>query len=140
VKDLSSWVSITKLHCLQQDLADRQSSYEPLVNSDKALPAHEQSRSGPKSSLQIIRGNLFRALLVVVLCLVAIAEVDMLDKIVSLLGAFLGIPLAFIFPFLIHLRLVDSSTWVKMANTVCAGIGVCLALTCSAITLATWNG
>uniref|UniRef100_A0A7S2WLB3 Amino acid transporter transmembrane domain-containing protein n=1 Tax=Rhizochromulina marina TaxID=1034831 RepID=A0A7S2WLB3_9STRA len=124
--------------CRCLDFTERKASYEPL-NPGGSGEGWRAPPSRKKSCFQVVRGNTFRGLLVVCLCFVAIAEVNMLDKIVSLLGAFLGIPLAFIFPFLIHFRLVEGSRWDKALDCGCATVGICLALTCSAITLATWN-
>ena len=81
-----------------------------------------------------------RALLVVVLCQVAIRERNSLTKILSLLGAFLGIPLAYVFPILIHLNVVpDSPALVKHANWAVVIFGLVLCFVCSAITLASWG-
>jgi proton-coupled amino acid transporter len=86
------------------------------------------------------RGIFGRALLAVGLCLIAIMERNSLTKMLSLLGAFLGIPLAYIFPSLIHLRLVPNSpSSVKRANVGVVALGVTFSLMCTVITIATWN-
>ena len=78
--------------------------------------------------------------MVVALCGVAVMEVDNLDKLVALVGGFLGIPLAFVYPLAIHLRLVpDAPRATQLLNRVCIVVGVVLAVMCSAVTVATWG-
>ena len=65
--------------------------------------------------------------------------VDSLEKVVSLLGAVLGIPLAYIIPLIIHLRLAkDSPLWVRCVNWLVMGIGVVLAIVCAYVTILIW--
>lgn len=84
-------------------------------------------------------GNIGRVSLVTFLCVVAVLNVDKLDKMVSLLGALFGVPLALIIPSSIHLKLcTDSPDWVKRINTLVIVLGVFFATTCSLIVIATW--
>ena len=71
---------------------------------------------------------------------VAIAEVRRLDKIVALVGGFLGIPLAFVYPLAVHLRLVPNApARTRALSVVAMGVGAVLGLACSAVTVMTWN-
>ena len=71
---------------------------------------------------------------------VAVAEVRRLDKIVALVGGFLGIPLAFVYPLAVHLRLVPNApARTRLLSVVAMGVGAVLGLACSAVTVLTWN-
>jgi len=105
---------------------------------EECLEEEGRKTRPPPVAVSVLAGNVGRCLLVALLCAVAIAEIDRLDKVVSLLGAFLGVPLAFIFPTLIHLRLCTSPPWVVVVNYVVVTLGVAMCAVCSTITLATW--
>ncbi|KAH8053016.1 amino acid transmembrane transporter [Aureococcus anophagefferens] len=86
-----------------------------------------------------LEGNVARFALVVALCLVAIVNVHSLDKLVALIGGLLGIPLAFIYPLAIHLKLVpDADDGVKLLNRCAITCGALLCLACTGVTVATW--
>lgn len=107
-------------------------------DADDGAATMRQQRHVPRAKR--LRGIAGRVLIVVALCLIAIAERNSLTKILSLLGALLGIPLAYVFPSLIHLRMVpDSPVEVKRANFAVAALGVAFSVGCSVITLVTWN-
>lgn len=55
-----------------------------------------------------------------------LATMDVLDKVVGIMGSVLGIPLAFICPPLIHNKLAGSSIGKlrQIGNILCAGLGV----------------
>jgi len=75
----------------------------------------------------------------VILAMIAICMVDSLARVVSLLGALLGIPLGFIIPLIIHLKLVpESSPLTKLFNWTALLLGLGMSITCTAITLKTW--
>lgn len=83
--------------------------------------------------------NVIASLLVCLLALVAIATMENLDKVVSLMGSMLGCPLAFVFPPLIHNKLdPDLSTGRRRGNYLVAFLGVCAMLLASITTLITW--
>ena len=93
----------------------------------------------PRPRTTKLEGNFARFALVVLLCFISIANVHSLDKLVALIGGFLGIPLAFVYPLAIHLKLVpDASDAAKAVNRVAMTCGVLLALACSGVTVATW--
>ena len=81
-----------------------------------------------------------RTAVVAVLVAVAVAEVRRLDKIVALVGGFLGIPLAFVYPLAVHLRLVPNApARTRALSVVAMAVGAVLGLACSAVTVMTWN-
>eukprot|EP00613_Pedinella_sp_CCMP2098_P065985 CAMPEP_0171988548 /NCGR_PEP_ID=MMETSP0993-20121228/275957_1 /TAXON_ID=483369 /ORGANISM="non described non described, Strain CCMP2098" /LENGTH=700 /DNA_ID=CAMNT_0012641523 /DNA_START=80 /DNA_END=2183 /DNA_ORIENTATION=+ len=86
------------------------------------------------------RGNIGRTFLVFTMCVIASACTDRLDKLVSLVGALVGIPLTFCMPPLIHraLALPDTPLWVLRTDLAVAAFGVVLSIVCSAITAVTW--
>jgi proton-coupled amino acid transporter len=50
---------------------------------------------------------------------------DVLDKVVGIMGSLLGIPLAYMFPPLIHNKLGGESIGrlVRIGNVICVGLG-----------------
>eukprot|EP00622_Pseudochattonella_farcimen_P003628 FR738843.1.p1 GENE.FR738843.1~~FR738843.1.p1 ORF type:complete len:106 (+),score=10.27 FR738843.1:24-320(+) len=97
-------------------------------------------RLAPLTSMDYVRGNFFRTMLVVFLTVVAISAVKSLEHIVSLLGAALGIPLGFIFPLMVHLKVVKDSSWmVKAINYLFIAIATGLSLVCCAVTITHWE-
>ena len=59
---------------------------------------------------------------------------------VALVGGFLGIPLAFVYPLAVHLRLVPNApARTRALSVVAMGVGAVLGLACSAVTVLTWN-
>ena len=93
----------------------------------------------PRPRTTKLEGNVARFALVVALCLVAIVNVHSLDKLVALIGGLLGIPLAFIYPLAIHLKLVpDADDGVKLLNRCAITCGALLCLACTGVTVATW--
>jgi len=83
--------------------------------------------------------NIIASFVVCLLALVAIATMDSLDKVVSLMGGLLGCPLAFIFPPLIHNNIDQNlSAGRKRVNLIVAGLGFCAMVVASVTTLAAW--
>ncbi|KAL3905620.1 MAG: hypothetical protein SGILL_009604 [Bacillariaceae sp.] len=83
--------------------------------------------------------NVIASCLVCLLALVAIATMESLDKVVSLMGSMLGCPLAFVFPPLIHSKLDPNlSEWRLRTNWMVAGLGFCAMMLASVTTLITW--
>ena len=74
---------------------------------------------------------------IVVRAIVAVVEMDNLGRVVSLMGSVLGVPLAFIFPPLIHNKIVPSAP--KQQNLAVAGAGFLAMIGATLTTLATWN-
>lgn len=88
------------------------------------------------------RRNFMSSVLVVLLSIVAVCTMESLDKVVSLMGSLLGCPIAFVFPPLIHSRLMGEARQLSRprlwANRITAGLGLIAMLVASAITLWTW--
>ena len=81
------------------------------------------------------------SVVIVLLSIIAVIEMNNLGRVVSLMGALLGCPLAFVFPPLIHSQIVlgHSSGWQKTCNHMVAGIGVLAMVGATLTTLATWK-
>jgi len=78
--------------------------------------------------------------MVIGLALVAVATMESLDKVVSLMGSLLGCPIAFVFPPLIHSQLAADLTPRRLwCNRIVAGLGVGAMVVASITTLLTWN-
>jgi len=83
--------------------------------------------------------NVIASAIVCLLALVAIATMDNLDKVVSLMGGMLGCPLAFVFPPLIHNNLDPNlSDERKKGNWIIVGFGVCAMVVATVPTLINW--
>jgi proton-coupled amino acid transporter len=83
------------------------------------------------------------SVVIALLAIIAVMEMDNLGRVVSLMGALLGCPLAFVFPPLIHSQIVlgshSNNGWRKRCNHVVAGIGVLAMVGATLTTLATWK-
>ena len=75
--------------------------------------------------------------ILVVLAAVAVVEMNNLGRVVSLMGSLLGCPLAFVFPPLIHNRVVPGAPLTL--NYIVAGLGTLAMVGATWITLATWG-
>eukprot|EP00934_Nitzschia_sp_Nitz4_P002235 Nitzschia sp. Nitz4//scaffold78_size91513//63205//64901//NITZ4_004934-RA/size91513-snap-gene-0.125-mRNA-1//1//CDS//3329558145//2235//frame0 len=84
--------------------------------------------------------TIFATLTTCLLALVAYVAMDSLSNVVSLLGSLVGIPIALIFPPLMHNRLgVDMSPSTQWTNYVVASIGVFAMGATSYSTIVAWN-
>jgi solute carrier family 36 (proton-coupled amino acid transporter) len=102
------------------------------------LSTSMKTRCG-RGTLWLQHRNVISSLLVCLLALVAIATMDSLDKVVSLMGSLLGCPIAFVLPALIHNRLDENLTvGRRIGNWVVAGLGCCAMVLASFTTLLTW--
>ena len=72
------------------------------------------------------------------LAFIAIVEAQRLAHVVALLGAFLGIPLIFIYPAAIHMQLMPDSRW-RIVDKVVVTCGILTSIYCTAITIKTWR-
>lgn len=83
--------------------------------------------------------NVISSVLVCLLAAVAVATMESLDKVVSLMGSLLGCPIAFVFPPLIHSRLDPNiSSRRKMTNNIVAALGIGAMILASITTLIAW--
>lgn len=76
-------------------------------------------------------------LVIILLAFIAQMEKDHLGKVVSLMGSLLGCPLAFVFPPLIHSKLVPNAN--KRLDSMVSGFGVAAMVGATLITLYTWS-
>lgn len=124
-------------HCLPlhplHPLAEYRSIGSDMSEQDQGTP------SEPRCQGCTLAGNVVRAVIVASLALVAMTVVSSLDKLVGLLGAVLGIPLAFLFPVSVHFKLLKGSTFVYTLNGCVMVVAIGLCLFCTIVTCATWN-
>lgn len=73
------------------------------------------------------------------LAFVAISQAHRLDHVVALLGCFLGVPLIYVYPAAIHLKLAPKGPW-KMLDRVVVVCGFVVSALCTFITIKTWHG
>lgn len=85
--------------------------------------------------------NVLSSALVCLLAVVALATMDSLDKVVSLMGSLLGCPIAFVFPPLIQLKLMSEelSQSRKALNYFVMALGFVAMMLASLTTILTWN-
>jgi amino acid permease len=69
----------------------------------------------------------------------AVIAIDYLGNVVSLLGSLVGIPIALIYPPLMHNQLVDSSKTTRFLNYSLSLIGFIAAGAASYTTIASWD-
>eukprot|EP00956_Cyclotella_meneghiniana_P027052 scaffold59883_cov66-Cyclotella_meneghiniana.AAC.5 len=81
---------------------------------------------GEKAVQSQQQDSIISAMIVVLLSIIAVTTMNVLDKVVGIMGSVLGIPLAFIFPPLIHNKLAAGSMkgFQKIGNLICAGLGI----------------
>jgi proton-coupled amino acid transporter len=92
-----------------------------------------------KATSCIQHRNVIASFLICLLGLLAVATMESLDKVVSLMGSMLGCPIAFVFPPLIHNNLDPNLTDSRRnANWIIAGLGVCAMVLASVTILITW--
>lgn len=79
------------------------------------------------------------SLAIVLLSQAAVALTNDLDHIVSLIGAFFGIPMAFIIPTMMHSKLCDPSPGRKVLNKCVVILGLVTMVAASTVTVISWN-
>lgn len=112
-------------------------SIEPFI------PKKSNNTSRPsKNKLTSNHRKIITSSIVILLSFVAIVEMKSLDHVVSLVGALLGCPIAFVFPPLIHNRLVEDPTkWSfgRICNLFVAALGLIGMAFATFTTLSSWN-
>jgi len=89
-----------------------------------------------KSTLQ---RNVVASILTCALGLLAYVSIDYLGNVVSLLGSLVGIPIALIFPPMMHSQLCKPTLWQWWMNCGVAGIGVFAMCATSFTTVVLWD-
>lgn len=112
---------------------NQRAEYEPVPvhhdsTTDNIVKANHPTRR--------LEGNVARGVLVFALAGISVLEVHSLDKLVALIGGLLGIPLAFVYPLVIHLRLVpDAPRTTRILDFVCIVVGLALGLACTIVSV-----
>ncbi|KAJ2352892.1 hypothetical protein H4S02_013383, partial [Coemansia sp. RSA 2611] len=83
--------------------------------------------------------NLFRTAMVMLIALIAVFGADQLDNVVSLVGSFCLVPLSFIYPSSMHLKLIANTRWVRFKDSVLIAIGVVAMVYVTFISVVTWG-
>lgn len=101
---------------------------------------HSTSGASKTEPSEHMKLNIQSSLVVCGLGVVAYLAIDYLGNVVSLLGSLVGIPIALIFPPIMHNILGrDLSTGTKALNTLVAGLGFIVMGVTSYITIIQWN-
>ena len=114
-------------------------NFPALEIACRSLSASVAKVTGPTSVFT--ERNVLSSALVCLLAFVALATMDSLDKVVSLMGSLLGCPIAFVFPPLIQLKLMSEKlSPARMAlNWFVMGLGLVAMILASVTTILTWN-
>jgi proton-coupled amino acid transporter len=87
--------------------------------------------------------NVISSLLVVFMALIAVTTMESLDKVVSLMGGLLGCPIAFLFPPIIHYKLLSRAGKLtplrKFFDYVVALLGLVATVLATVTTIMTWK-
>lgn len=85
------------------------------------------------------RRNVFATVITLLLGVIAVCAIDYLGNVVSILGSLFGIPLALVFPPLMHNSLVKSAKSTRWVNYVVVVIGIFAMGAASFNTITTWD-
>jgi proton-coupled amino acid transporter len=91
------------------------------------------------SESELVKRNIMASLITCFLGLVAFLAIDYLGNVVSLLGSLVGIPIALIYPPLMHNKLVKGSQATRLMNNCVAGIGFFAMGAASITTIISWD-
>jgi proton-coupled amino acid transporter len=109
----------------------------------QAFPAMQVASKailGERSQNHSIRRSVLATLLILLLGVIAVLAIDYLGNVVSILGSLFGIPLALVFPPLLHNVLVkDSSSTTKWMNYGVVVIGFLAMGAASFATIVSWD-
>jgi proton-coupled amino acid transporter len=101
---------------------------------------HTKAGRNKTSEAIIFRRNVTATIIVCLLGFVAEISTNYLGNVVSLIGSFVGIPIALIYPPLMHNKLVpESSVLTKVLNICLAVVGLFAAGAASYTTIVSWN-
>ncbi|KAJ2489008.1 hypothetical protein IWW37_004336 [Coemansia sp. RSA 2050] len=110
-----------------------------LFPAVKIMEAMMFTRSGREHKSIKWQKNLFRTATVMLIALIAVFGADQLDNVVSLVGSFCLVPLSFIYPSSMHLKLIANTRWVRFKDSVLIAIGVVAMVYVTFISVATWG-
>ena len=114
-----------------------QQQQQPLHMDDTVMPEPEDDMHPHPLPLLPWQRRVLIVVILIILAAVAVVEMNNLGRVVSLMGSLLGCPLAFVFPPLIHNRVVPGAPLTL--NYIVAGLGTLAMLGATTITLATWG-
>ena len=125
---------------------------EVVFGSSKGNTMKSDSDDDGSWNYRLIRRNFLSSIVIIVLGIVAYFAIDYLGNVVSLLGSLVGIPIALIFPPIMHIILSEkrhgSGGWggtpkisftTKVMNLTISTLGVLAMLVASYTTITSWD-
>ncbi|KAJ1723051.1 hypothetical protein LPJ53_002574 [Coemansia erecta] len=94
--------------------------------------------SGKRNAGVKWRKNFFRALVVLMVALVAVVGADRLDNFIAIIGAFSCTPLSFIYPAALHYR-ITAGRWTRAKDVCLALVGSVILVYVTYIGIASWG-
>ncbi|KAJ1876081.1 hypothetical protein LPJ71_011576, partial [Coemansia sp. S17] len=110
-----------------------------LFPAVKIMEAMMFTRSGREHKSIKWQKNIFRTAMALLIALIAVFGADQLDNVVSLVGSFCLVPLSFIYPASMHLKLMADTRWMRVKDSVLIIIGVVAMVYVTFISVATWG-
>ncbi|KAJ1999823.1 hypothetical protein H4R26_004903, partial [Coemansia thaxteri] len=132
----SSWTMLVQLLYSVAILFSMPLQLFPAV---KIMEAMFFTRSGREHKSVKWQKNLFRTATVLFIAMIAVFGADQLDNVVSLVGSFCLVPLSFIYPASMHLKLLAQSRWMRIKDSVLIAIGVVAMVYVTYISAITWG-
>jgi len=108
-----------------------------MLGATRATTASVQQDSGEDSWGTWILGTLARTGLVLALAVLSAVLVNDLGLFVSIIGSLIGVPLTFIFPAMIHWKLIKPTGFTAKVHFVVIGAGILMCIASTSITLYT---
>jgi solute carrier family 36 (proton-coupled amino acid transporter) len=109
-------------------------------SSTRKHSSRRSSREDDETKQQIWRRKFFATLLNIGLGVIAVIAIDYLGNVVSLLGSLVGMPIALVYPPIMHNILVkDAPAKARYMNYVVSGIGGFATIAASYATIVNWN-
>ncbi|KAJ2888461.1 hypothetical protein FB639_000624, partial [Coemansia asiatica] len=110
-----------------------------LFPAVKIMEAMMFTRSGREHKAVKWQKNMFRTLTAILIAIIAIFGADQLDNVVSLVGSFCLVPLSFIYPSSMHLKLIAHTPWMRFKDSVLIIVGVVAMVYVTYISVSTWG-
>ncbi|KAJ2331654.1 hypothetical protein GGI00_003158 [Coemansia sp. RSA 2681] len=110
-----------------------------LFPAVKIMEAMMFTRSGREHKSVKWQKNLFRTVTILFIALIAVFGADQLDNVVSLVGSFCLVPLSFIYPASMHLKLIANTRWMRIKDSVLIIIGVVAMIYVTYVSADTWG-
>ncbi|KAJ2724715.1 hypothetical protein GGI07_001768 [Coemansia sp. Benny D115] len=132
----SSWTMLVQLLYSIAILFSMPIQLFPAV---KIMEAMMFTRSGRLHKSVKWQKNIFRTVTAIFIAIIAIFGADQLDNVVSLVGSFCLVPLSFIYPSSMHLKLVADTTWMRVKDSILIVVGVAAMIYVTFISITTWG-